>query len=140
MIENKIKDILVLCLGANDMLRNIKPSLIKQNLTKLKNRLQKEKITILLVSMLSQETLGKEYKQNFVKIYPELAKTFKIPLLPFLLKGIALNSEYNLEDGKHNYEIILSIFWYLNDIWLFKFLIHKPKKFYFKFINFISDN
>ena len=110
MIENKIKDILVLCLGANDMLRNIKPSLIKQNLTKLKNRLQKEKITILLVSMLSQETLGKEYKQNFVKIYPELAKTFKIPLLPFLLKGIALNSEYNLEDGKHNYEIILSIF------------------------------
>ena len=101
LIENKDIDILVLCLGANDMLRGIKPSLIKQNLTKIIKLLQKKKITILLAGMLSQETLGKEYKENFDKIYPELAKTFEIDLLPFLLRGVALISEYNLDDGKH---------------------------------------
>ena len=51
--------------------------------------------------MLSQETLGKEYKNKFDKIYPELAKKFQISFLPFLLEGIALNPEFNLNDGKH---------------------------------------
>ena len=51
--------------------------------------------------MLSQESFGKEYKDNFDKIYPELANKFKISFLPFLLKGVALNPEYNLDDGKH---------------------------------------
>ena len=51
--------------------------------------------------MLAQESLGKEYKNNFDRIYPELAKKFKISFLPFLLEGIALNPEYNLNDGKH---------------------------------------
>ncbi len=50
---------------------------------------------------MSQETLGKEYKNNFDKIYPELAKRFKISFLPFLLEGVALKPEYNLNDGKH---------------------------------------
>tara|TARA_A100001234_G_scaffold82382_1_gene72584 strand:+ start:374 stop:553 length:180 start_codon:yes stop_codon:yes gene_type:complete len=34
-------------------------------------------------------------------IYPELAKKFQIPFLPFLLDGVALNPDLNLNDGKH---------------------------------------
>ena len=51
--------------------------------------------------MLSQETYGKEYKKKFGMIYPDLANEFKISFLPFLLDGVALNPDYNLEDGKH---------------------------------------
>ena len=99
--KKKNIDIVILCLGANDMLRGIKPSLIKQNLNKIVEILQERKITILLAGMLSQEALGTEYKSKFDRIYPELAKKFEISFLPFLLDGVALNPELNLNDGKH---------------------------------------
>ncbi|MDC3091822.1 hypothetical protein OA848_05495, partial [Rickettsiales bacterium] len=79
----------------------VNPDIIKQNLYKILDILDKENIKTLLAGMLSQETLGKEYKKSFDKIYPDLAKKFKVSFLPFLLKDVALKPEYNLEDGKH---------------------------------------
>ena len=101
LLENNNIDIMVLCLGANDMLRGIKPSAIKKNLNKIIEILQDKNINILLAGMLAQETLGKEYKSKFDMIYPELAKKFKISFLPFLLDGVALDPKLNLNDGKH---------------------------------------
>jgi acyl-CoA thioesterase-1 len=101
LLENNNIDIIVLCLGANDMLRGIKPTAIKQNLNKIIEILQDKNISILLAGMLAQETLGKEYKNKFDMIYPELAKKFKISFLPFLLDGVALDPNLNLKDGKH---------------------------------------
>lgn len=101
LLENNNIDIVVLCLGANDMLRGIKPSVIKKNLNNIIEILQDKNINILLVGMLAQETLGKEYKSKFDMIYPELAKKFKISFLPFLLDGVALDPKLNLDDGKH---------------------------------------
>ena len=101
LLENTGIDIVILCLGANDMLRGINPDLIKQNLNKILELLRKRNIKILLAGMLSQGTYGKKYKKNFNEIYPELAKKHKVAFVPFLLKGVALNPSYNLEDGKH---------------------------------------
>ena len=101
LLQNKNIDIVVLCLGANDMLRGIKPFLIEQNLNKILKILQKKNISVLLAGMLSQQSLGDEYKKQFDNIYPELAKKFQIPFLPFLLDGVALNPDLNLNDGKH---------------------------------------
>ena len=101
LLEKRKIDIVILCLGANDMLRGIKPSIIKKNLNKILEILQNKKVNILLAGMLSQESLGEEYKSKFDNIYPELAKKFQISFLPFLLDGVALNPELNLNDGKH---------------------------------------
>ena len=101
LLEQIDVDIVILCLGANDMLRGIKTSLIRRNLQEILEILKNNNITILLAGMLSQETLGNEYKNKFDKIYPDLAKKFQISFLPFLLDGVALNTELNLEDGKH---------------------------------------
>ena len=101
LLEKREIDVVVLCLGANDMLRGIKPSLIKQNLNRILKILQEKKIKVLLAGMLSQEIFGDEYKEMFDRIYPELAKKFQISFLPFLLDGVALNPELNLSDGKH---------------------------------------
>jgi len=101
LLENNNIDIVVLCLGANDMLRGIRPAAIKQNLNKIIEILQDKNINILLAGMLAQEALGKEYKNKFDIIYPELAKKFKISFLPFLLDGVALDPKLNLNDGKH---------------------------------------
>ena len=101
LLEKRDIDIVILCLGANDMLRGIQPYLIKQNLNEIIEILKERNITILLAGMLSQETLGNEYKNKFDSIYPELAEKFQISFLPFLLDGVALNAELNLNDGKH---------------------------------------
>ena len=101
LVENQKIDVVVLCLGANDMLRGIQPSIIKKNLNTILELLINKKKKILLAGMLSQGTFGKEYKDNFDNIYPELAKKFKVSFLPFLLDGVALKPEYNLADGKH---------------------------------------
>ena len=98
--DNKI-DVVVLCLGANDMLRGINPVQVKNNLNKIIKTLKKNKIKILLVGMLSQEVMGVEYKKKFDAIYPNLAKKFNLAFVPFLLKGVALKPEFNLNDGKH---------------------------------------
>ena len=101
LLQKRKIDIVVLCLGANDMLRGIKPSIVKKNLNKILEILQNKKINVLLAGMLSQNSLGEKYKSKFDRIYPELAKKFQLSFLPFLLDGIALKPEFNLNDGKH---------------------------------------
>ena len=101
LLKNVKIDIVVLCLGANDMLRGLNPTIVRENLNKILEILKKKKKSILFAGMLSQDTLGKEYKNNFDRIYPDLAEKFKVPFLPFLLHGVALKPEYNLDDGKH---------------------------------------
>ena len=98
--ENDLK-IFVLCLGANDMLRGLKPKIIKENLKKIIILVKKRGIKILLAGMLAQRSYGLEYKSEFDEIYGDLAREFKIFYIPFLLEGVALKKEYNLPDGKH---------------------------------------
>ena len=40
-------------------------------------------------------------KKKFDKIFPDLAKEFKIELIPFLLEGVAMKPEFNQSDGIH---------------------------------------
>ncbi len=101
LLEGKDVDIVILCLGANDMLRGIDPSLVRQNLEKILEILTEKNITVLFAGMISQEAFGKKYKKEFDKIYPDLAEKFRVSFLPFLLDGVALNPELNLKDGKH---------------------------------------
>ena len=101
LLEGKDIDIVVLCLGANDMLRGISPILVRQNLNKILETLTEKKITVLFAGMIAQEAFGQKYKKEFDKIYPELAQKFNVSFLPFLLDGVALNPELNLKDGKH---------------------------------------
>ena len=42
-----------------------------------------------------------EYKKAFDEIYPYLSKKYNLPLIPFLLEGVALNPEFNQSDGMH---------------------------------------
>ena len=85
LLREKDIDILVLCLGANDMLRGIRPNLIRQNLNRILEILEEKKITVLLAGMKSQEDLDKNTKE-FDKIYPELAKNLISPFCLSYLK------------------------------------------------------
>ena len=88
-------------LGANDMLRGIDPAQTKNALDQIITRLKARGIRVFLAGMLASPSLGKEYGERFNAIYPELAKKHGIPLYPFFLAGIAGDRALNLDDGMH---------------------------------------
>jgi len=104
-IENELSDtsydLIIIGLGANDMLRRINPDQTKQNLEDMINIITSNNIKIILAGMIASPTNGLNYKKKFDKIYPDLSKKFELELIPFLLKGVALNPSLNQADGIH---------------------------------------
>ena len=94
-------DLIIIGLGANDMLRRINPNQTKQNLDKIINIILDNNIKVILAGMVASPTSGLSYKKKFDKIYPDLSKKFELELIPFLLKGVALNPKFNQDDGLH---------------------------------------
>jgi len=94
-------DLIILCLGANDMLRGINPKETKNNLEKIIKTAQDKNIKVILAGIVAPTSHGLKYKKNFDKIYPDLSKQYNLPLIPFLLEGVALKAELNLSDGMH---------------------------------------
>ena len=94
-------DLIIIGLGANDMLRRINPDQTKQNLEDIIKIITSNNIKIILAGMVASPTNGLTYKKKFDKIYPDLSKKFELELIPFLLKGVALNPSLNQADGIH---------------------------------------
>ena len=94
-------DLIIIGLGANDMLRRINPDQTKQNLEDIINIIISNNIEIIVAGMVASPTNGLSYKKKFDKIYPDLSKKFELELIPFLLKGVALNPSLNQADGIH---------------------------------------
>ena len=60
--------------------------------------------------MVAPNTHGAEYKKKFDTIYPKLSKKYNLPLIPFLLDGVALDPSLNQQDGIHpNKEGIIKV-------------------------------
>jgi len=98
-------DLIVLGLGANDMLRRINPDQTENNLRKIIEIIKTKNIKIILAGMKASPTNGLAYKKKFDDIFPKLAKVYDLNLIPFLLKKVALNPKLNQSDGIHpNYE------------------------------------
>jgi len=94
-------NLVILGLGANDMLRGIQPKETKNNLEKIIKAAQAKNIKVILAGMIAPTSYGFEYKNNFDQIYPDLSKQYNLPLIPFLLEGVALKPKLNLRDGIH---------------------------------------
>lgn len=93
--------LVILELGANDMLRGITPDLTEQNLDFMLARLKERKIPVLLVGMLSAPNLGKENAAKFNPIYQRLADKYHVAFYPFFLDGVAGQQALQLDDGMH---------------------------------------
>jgi acyl-CoA thioesterase-1 len=91
----------ILELGANDALRGIDPKVTRSALTDILTRLKARNISVLLCGMLAPPNYGSEYAARFNAIYPDLAKSFGVPLYPFFLHGVASEARFNQADGIH---------------------------------------
>jgi acyl-CoA thioesterase-1 len=93
--------IMILALGANDMLRGLDPATAEANLEGIIAKAQAAGVETILVGMLAPPNLGTEYKTRFDAIYPELAKAHNLLFMPFLLQDVAQDSDLNQADGIH---------------------------------------
>jgi acyl-CoA thioesterase I len=93
--------ILILELGANDGLRGVEIPTIEKNLSTMIERAQARGIKVLLCGMIVPPRFGWNYTVAFHGLFPRLAAKYNIPLVPFLLDGVALQAAMNMRDGIH---------------------------------------
>ena len=93
--------LVILELGANDMLRGIGPEITEKNLDAMISRLKARNIAVLLAGMRAAPNLGPDYQAAFDAIYPRLAGKHGVAFYPFFLDGVAADRAFLLEDGMH---------------------------------------
>src|SRR3979411_2146048 len=91
----------ILELGANDALRGIDPKVTRSALTEILTRLKARGIAVLLCGMYAPPNYGSAFAGRFHAIYPELSKSFGVPLYPFFLEGVVADAKLNQADGMH---------------------------------------
>lgn len=94
-------DWVIVALGANDGLRGLSLDSMEENLRTIVARFHESDAQVVLAGMKLPPNYGPEYTADFEAIYPRLADELDVPLLPFLLDGVAAETSLNQSDGIH---------------------------------------
>jgi acyl-CoA thioesterase-1 len=94
-------DVVILATGGNDGLRGIDVGVTEQNIARMVERFQAEEILVILAGMEMVQNMGQVYTDAFRAIYPTLSAQYDIPLIPFLLEGVATDPTLNQPDFIH---------------------------------------
>jgi acyl-CoA thioesterase-1 len=98
----KVKpDLVILELGANDMLRALPPAQAKANLDAILTELKRRKIPVLFAGMRASFNNDKTYRAQFDGMYPALAKKHGVRFYPFFMDGVTGNRSLLLKDQLH---------------------------------------
>jgi acyl-CoA thioesterase-1 len=93
--------VLVVALGGNDGLRGLPASEMKRNLTIIVSTARQRGIKVIVAGMEAPPNVGPEYTAAFRQVFREVAREQGVPLIPFLLRGVAGESALNQADGIH---------------------------------------
>jgi acyl-CoA thioesterase-1 len=93
--------VLVLELGANDGLRGLPLSALRDNLGAMIDQAQRAKVRVLLVGIELPVNYGPQYRDALRAVYAGLARSRHTALVPFLLEGVALDPALMQDDGLH---------------------------------------
>lgn len=101
MVLAEHPQLVVLEFGANDGLRGQPVSSAEQNQARIIEALQKAGARIVLAGITLPPNYGPEYLNRFNAMYPDLAKRYRLPLIPFLLADVAAKPNLMQRDGLH---------------------------------------
>jgi acyl-CoA thioesterase-1 len=94
-------DLVIVELGANDMLRALDPAETERNLDAILSELSRRKIRTLFAGMRGAPNLDQAYVQRIEAIYPRLAERHRAAFYPFFLEGVAAVPGMVQPDGMH---------------------------------------
>jgi acyl-CoA thioesterase-1 len=93
--------VLIVALGANDGLRGLSVSDMKENLGKIIETAQSRNVIVILAGMEAPPNYGAEYAAAFRQAYREVALRYRVLFIPFLLDKVAGVGSLNQADGIH---------------------------------------
>jgi acyl-CoA thioesterase-1 len=93
--------ILIIALGGNDALRGLPTDALRQNLSAIIEQAQSRRVRVILAGMEAPPNYGRDYIVSFHRVYPDLARRYKVALVPFLLQNVAGIESLNQRDGIH---------------------------------------
>lgn len=93
--------IVIIELGGNDGLRGLPLKQIRANLAALIEASLAHDAQVLLVGMKLPPNYGPAYTEKFHQIYVDLARQYRVLLLPFLLEDVAQQARLMQSDGIH---------------------------------------
>lgn len=94
-------DLVIIELGANDGLRGLPVADMKRNLVSMIKAARQQQIKVMLLGMRIPPNYGPVYTREFSDTFQQLAKEYKLPLVPFFLNGVAGQRDLVLDDGLH---------------------------------------
>ena len=100
LLKQHRPDIVLLELGGNDGLRGLSPQQMKVNLAKMIERSRAEGARVLLLGIEVPPNYGPAYTNAFRNVFTQLADEYDLPLVPFLLEDVDLDSMLQA-DGIH---------------------------------------
>jgi acyl-CoA thioesterase-1 len=101
LLQQHKPDVVVLELGANDGLRGLSVPAAADNLRTMIQLAQRNKAKVLLGGMRMPPNYGRAYTERFAGMYKDLAGTYKVPLVPFMLDGVAQDPANFQADRMH---------------------------------------
>jgi acyl-CoA thioesterase-1 len=93
--------VVVVGLGANDGLRGLPLEATEANLREIVRRSREAGARVVLLGMRIPPSYGLDYAGRFERLYEEVADDLDVPLVPFLLDGVAARPALNLPDRIH---------------------------------------
>lgn len=93
--------VLVVELGGNDGLRGLPPAELKKNLTAIIRAARQRRLAVLLCGMEAPPNAGPAYASAFRETYTAVAREERVPLVTFVLDGVAGVQSLNQQDGIH---------------------------------------
>lgn len=101
LLQKHKPDIVVIELGGNDGLRGQPPQLMAANLRRMIADGRAAGAEVLLFGMRIPPNYGRAYTQAFEKVFVDVGKSEKVPLMPFFLEGVAGVPVLMQRDGIH---------------------------------------
>jgi len=98
---NRKPDLVIIELGANDMLRGLDPALTEKNLDAMIAELGRRRIKVLVAGMRGAPNLDPAYVSQFEAIYAAVARRHGAALYPFFLDGVVAQKGMQQADGMH---------------------------------------
>lgn len=101
LLDRLAPDLVILALGANDGLRGLPTARMADNLRAMVRLAKGRGARVLLVGMRLPPNYGSAYTREFQDVFVRLAQQEDVPLVPFLLDGIATDPSWFQADGLH---------------------------------------
>lgn len=93
--------VVIVALGANDLLQGIEPQVIRANLDKILNRLATRHVGVVLAGIKAPPEIGRSYAREFDAVFAQAAKAHRVVFVPNLLEGVDRNPALKQTDGLH---------------------------------------